>query len=186
MFSGTNLVDYAGGGGGGGGGFLSPLDMGGGGGGGILSTIGGIGGIGSGILGLLGAGNLMKMGKGADPFGPYREQYAQQLSQLEAHPELLAKTPGYEAGIQAVQRGMAAQGYLGSGNEATALLKYGGDIYSQQVQQLSKLAGADISPSTSADIYKSGLDVASSSLGSLGYGATMLSGWNPALMGRAA
>lgn len=39
------------------------------------------------------------------------------------------------AGLQAVQRSMAAQGYQGSGNMATALSKYGADAYGANLQQ---------------------------------------------------
>lgn len=154
----------------------------------LLGTLGAVTSIGSGLYGMYQANQLKDMAKNADPFGPYRAGYAQQLAQLEAHPEMLQNLPGYEAGLQAVQRGMSTRGLYGSGNEAIGLLKYGGDIYNQQVNTLSQLAGANIGPGTSADIFKSGIDLAGESLGSLGYGATMLGGWNPnyQFMGRAA
>lgn len=49
-------------------------------------------------------------------------------------PRNLPGTPGYQAGLEAVQRSMAAQGYQGSGNMMAALQKYGGDAYQQNWQ----------------------------------------------------
>lgn len=72
-----------------------------------------------------------------------QQQYARQLQALMRDPSSVSKLPGYEAGLQAVQRSMASQGYSGSGNMATALQKYGGDIYGQQIQRLAALQGAD-------------------------------------------
>lgn len=111
----------------------------------------------------------------ADPFGPYREQYAQQLQALTADPAgQLSKTPGYQAGLDAVQRSQAAQGFQGSGNMATALQKYGGDIYNQQVTQLSGLAGATVNPGTAGTIMQQGAtnqtNLIGQSLGTLAQG----------------
>lgn len=63
-----------------------------------------------------------------------------QLAALLADPASLTKLPGYEAGIQAVQRSGAANGYLGSGNMAVGLSKYAGDFYNNTLRQLSAIA----------------------------------------------
>lgn len=44
-------------------------------------------------------------------------------------PRLLPGMPGYQAGLEAVQRSLASQGYQGSGNMMAALQKYGGEAY---------------------------------------------------------
>jgi hypothetical protein len=49
--------------------------------------------------------------------------------------------PGYQAGLEAVQRSMASQGFTGSGNMMAALSKYGGDFYQQQLNNLTQQAG---------------------------------------------
>lgn len=115
----------------------------------------------------------------SDPFGPYRAQYAQQLSGLMSDPSSITKDPGYQfqydQGLQAVNRSMAAQGFLGSGNMGTALTKYGQDYATnylgQKEQFLSGLAGANIAPNFNAGVQMNnmGLNTANSSLASLGY-----------------
>jgi hypothetical protein len=76
-----------------------------------------------------------------------RAPYVQQLQQLMANPNgVLPNTPGYQAGLQAVQRSQSAQGYQGSGNMMAALQQYGGNAYSQQAQMLSQLAGKPYDP----------------------------------------
>lgn len=70
---------------------------------------------------------------------------ANRLRQLSKLPSSdVTKLPGYEAGLDAVRRSMAAQGFAGSGNMATAMLRYGGDAYDKAVQQriLASQAGA--------------------------------------------
>ena len=42
--------------------------------------------------------------------------------------------PGYEAGLEAIQRSMAAQGYQGSGNMMAALQQYGTNAYQTAMQ----------------------------------------------------
>lgn len=81
-----------------------------------------------------------------DPFGPYRPEYASKLSSLVSDPSQLTSLPGYQAGLQAVQRSMGAQGYQGSGNMMTALADYGGKFYNDAVTQYSSLAGANVNP----------------------------------------
>lgn len=134
--------------------------------------------LGSGLYGLYLSEQQRKLAQQAaqmqDPFGPQRGQYQAQLSALMADPSSITRIPGYQAGIQAVNRGMAAGGYLGSGNQMTALQKFGGDFYNQQLSLLSGLAGANISPSGGPMLLQGTQQanaLASSALGSIGYGA---------------
>ena len=86
-----------------------------------------------------------------------QQQYAQQLAQLISDPSSVKNLPGYQfqmqQGTDAVARQMAASGFLGSGNEATALEQYGqglaSSFYGQQASLLASLAGltAPSSPS---------------------------------------
>ena len=69
-------------------------------------------------------------------------QYGQQLQALMANPGSVTGMPGYEAGMEAVRRSMAAQGYQGSGNMMGALQQQGGQFYQQQLQNLSNLQGS--------------------------------------------
>ena len=103
----------------------------------------------------------------SDPFGPYREGYAKKLQALEANPGLIKSTPGYFSGQDSINRSMASKGYLGSGNQAGALMRYGGDFYNQEANRLSTLAGANISP---GNTYFNSADLASRSLAGIGYG----------------
>lgn len=83
----------------------------------------------------------------ADTFGPYRQQYADMLSNLMANPSDVQNMPGYAAGIQAIERSGAATGQgLGSGALETSLFKYGGDMFNQWVNTLANLGGAWINP----------------------------------------
>lgn len=93
----------------------------------------------TGALGLLRAQQVQRA---SDPFGKYREQYASQLQALEANPGSITTRPGYQAGLQAVQRAGAAQGYTGSGNMAASLAGYGQNFFAQQQQLLASLGGA--------------------------------------------
>lgn len=142
--------------------------------------------IGSGLYGLYESGQQRNLAKDAlkagDPFGPFRAQYAQKLMALMADPSSITKDPGYQfqfdQGKQAVTRGMAARGFLDSGNEGIALEQYGQNFaksaYNDRLTQLAGLAGANISPNLAPGLseYNSGLDTASASLASLGYGIT--------------
>jgi len=82
-----------------------------------------------------------QLGAQADPMGPYRAGYAQQLQQLQANPGDVSKIPGYQAGLTAVQRTLAAQGLTGSGNAMASLQQYGGNFYNQELARLAGLAG---------------------------------------------
>lgn len=145
----------AGGGGGGGGGGGRA-----GGGGSLLEQLLGIG---TGAYGLYQSGrlndNARDIAARADPFSPHRERYAQLLNNLVSNPRSITETPGWEAGLEAVQRSMAAQGYTGSGNMILELQKYGGDFYTKQADLLGRLAGAQFSPGQGAQIeYGGALD----------------------------
>lgn len=143
--------------------------------------------LGSGLYGLLKSDQMSKLaGQLAnqrppvmDPFGygPQRSQYATQLAALMANPAAIGRYPGYQAGIDAVTRKMASQGYLGSGNMMAALQKYGGGFFNQESNRLAQLAGAQFAPSfgpSTAGPQLSGQiaanDLASRALASLGYG----------------
>lgn len=158
--------------------------------------------MGSGLYGMYQSEQLRKMaalarqdaitaGQKADPWGQVnpatgtsgRAVADTQLQTLMKDPSGITKMPGYQAGMEAVMRSMAAQGYTGSGNMMAALQKYGGDFYSNAINQLSGLSGATVNPGTGASISASGgatqiqgnigaNDLASQSLRTLGYGVT--------------
>jgi hypothetical protein len=144
-----------------------------------LRTGQGLGGalsVGSGLYGIYQSNQMRKLADQAssqqDPFGPHRAQYAAELSALRSDPSRLTALPGYKAGLQAVERRMASQGYLGSGNMMTALHQEGGRMYDAEVARLSTLAGANIGPNnTRLQGNISANDILSRSLASLGYGA---------------
>lgn len=124
--------------------------------------------IGSGLYGLYSAGNLEDTAEeaaaGADPFAATRPQYIQQLAQLSADPSMITKLPGYGAGIQAVNRGMAAGGYLGSGNQMAALQQYGQNAYAQEIARLMAMAQMG-NPAASEAIRMRGAEGATSMRG---------------------
>jgi len=132
--------------------------------------------IGSGLYGMYRSRQMGKLSKQAmekgDPFGPERAGYAAKLKELYADPSQVQNLPGYKAGLQAVERKMASQGYLGSGNMMVALHDYGGRAFDAEVARLSTLAGANISPNFSAGINAKGMsdDLMSRSLASLAFG----------------
>lgn len=131
----------------------------------------------SGGIGLKRSRDAGKMAERAaameNPFGPERAGYAAQLRQLMSDPSQLTKMPGYQAGLQAVERKMASQGYLGSGNMMTALQKYGGDAFTQEATRLARLAGADFGPGGGSQLIvgnRDKTDLLSKALASLGIG----------------
>ena len=140
--------------------------------------------MGTGAYGLIQANQLSQAAQRAqqqaDPFGPYRQQYAQQMAALSADPSKLQQMPGYQAGLQAVQRSMAAQGYTGSGNMMAALSKYGGDFYNQTMNMYGGFAGAGVNPGTGAQLglqgQALGTNLAINSLGLMGRGAGLAGG----------
>ncbi|MCK9988729.1 MAG: hypothetical protein AzoDbin1_05201, partial [Azoarcus sp.] len=122
------------------------------------------------------AQQLQQSAQQADPMAAYRAQYAQQLQQLQQNPSSVANMPGYQAGLDAVQRSLAAQGYTGSGNMMAALQKYGGDFYQQQFNNLAGLAGANISPGVSLSGQQAAAQLAGGAMNRLGYSTAMM-GW---------
>lgn len=157
------------------------------GGGGPLSTISNIG---SGIYGMYQSNQMKQLAEEAarmqDPFGAQRAQYANKLSALYANPSSITGMPGYQAGLDAVERKMASQGYLGSGNMMTALHQYGGDFFDKEVARLSNLAGAQFAPSGGNALLAgniAGNNLMGQSLASLGYGVRGLEGMFPNLFG---
>jgi hypothetical protein len=108
-----------------------------------------------------------------DPFGGQRGQYAQMLQQLYADPSRITSMPGYSAGLTAVERKMASQGYNGSGNMMAALQEYGGNAFNAEAARLAQLAGAQFAPSGAQALLQGNQyanDLAAKSLASLGYG----------------
>lgn len=112
--------------------------------------------LGTGLYGLNQANQLSKMAMEAsrrsDPFGPHRAQYADRLNALYKDPSQVQKLPGYKAGLQAVERKMASQGYNNSGNMMIALQDYGGRAFDSEAARLSALAGANFGPSSATEI----------------------------------
>jgi len=72
-----------------------------------------------------------------------QQEYAKQLQFLMSNPGSVTSLPGYEAGLEAVRRSMAAQGYQGSGNMMAAMAQYGQKAYDDRVRQLQTLQGTD-------------------------------------------
>lgn len=136
----------------------------------LLSSLGSVGGIkdlasiASGVYGMKLAGDARQA---SDPFAPYRGAYGAQLAALEANPGSIVSRPGFQAGLETIQRKSAASGYYGSGNMASALSRYSGDFYNQEAARLAGLAGAGQTPGAGQAL---GADLASQSLGSIGYG----------------
>jgi hypothetical protein len=88
-----------------------------------------------------------------------QQAYEQQLQALIADPSSVTKLPGYQfqfdEGVRAVERSSAANGFLGSGNEMTALTQYGqglaSNFYTTQANLLAQLAGIT-APSSPAQL----------------------------------
>jgi len=81
-----------------------------------------------------------KYASAQDPMAPYRAQYAQQLAALNADPSKLTSLPGYQAGLEATQRSLAATGQTTSGAGLAQLAGYGQNFYQNQVNSLAGLA----------------------------------------------
>ena len=142
---------------------------------------GNIANIAQGISGFMSANRMPDRSEQADPFARYRREYGDRLARLNADPSSIQNEPGYAAGLQAVQRTMAAQGYTGSGNMMAAIAKYGGDFYNKTADRYAALAGAGVNPASAAqlglaqDQYQQNLRRAS--IGNLGYAGAMAGGW---------
>lgn len=92
----------------------------------------------------------------ADPNAAYRPGYASRLNQLSMDPSSITSVPGYQSGLQAVQRSMAAQGYQGSGNMMDAVANYGGNFYNQEMNRLAGYSGITQNPATAPAMNISG------------------------------
>lgn len=146
--------------------------------------------LGSGLYGMYQSNEMKKLAEEAarmqDPFGPERGQYAGKLRNLYANPSSIVGMPGYQAGLDAVERKMASQGYLGSGNMMASLHQYGGDFFDKEVARLSGLAGAQFPPTGGNALLQgnmAGNNLASQSLATLGYGVRGLEGMFPGTFG---
>jgi len=124
---------------------------------------------------------------GKDPFGrKNRQLYQRRLNELTKDPEAIFSNPAFvaaqERGLDAVERKMAAQGFLGSGNEATALMDYSMgsalDWLTNQERFLAELAGAGNfgSPGAVAAGSQMNINGMMSALGQLGGAAQMAFG----------
>lgn len=89
-----------------------------------------------------GATNLSQL---ADPWINERQSYMTKLSDLLNNPESMKDNPAFkymqDQGIQAVNRGAAASGMLGSGNRLAALNEQGQGLASQNFFKMSDLLG---------------------------------------------
>lgn len=110
----------------------------------------------------------------SDPFASERGYYKGKLRGLMDDPSSLVTTPGYIAGQQAVERRMASNGYLGSGNMMTEMFDYGNKAFDTQVARLSSLAGAGATPgagsNVAANTMESGNAALVSALNRIAYG----------------
>lgn len=152
-----------------GGSFLSSI-FGGSGGSGSNATLSGVGDLLRGGFGLYQANQLKQAAKPS----AINQQAEGQLQALMADPSSVTKLPGYEAGLEAMQRGMAAGGFLGSGNMATALQKYGGDFYNNAIGQYANLS--QLGRGNEANYRMGSIQLAGQALNSLGYGGLKLFG----------
>lgn len=100
---------------------------------------GALGKVGSILSGLSGVGQVVS-GLQGNKYARQTQGYADQLQALMRDPSIVTKLPGYEAGLEAVRRSLAAQGYQGSGNMMAALAQYGQNAYMQQAQLLARLS----------------------------------------------
>lgn len=127
-----------------------------------MGLFSGIAGTISGLVGIHKGRSLEKLSKKAfreeNPFGPYRDKYAKLLGELTDDPTSFLDNPLYQAafgaGTQAVMRGFASEGFLGSGNMATGLqqfgMGFGFDALQKERAFLAMLAGADQDPDFAA------------------------------------
>lgn len=119
-----------------------------------------------------------------------QDYYNDQLMQLMANPSAYLNNPLFTStmnvGTQAVNRSQAAQGFLGSGNQATALQQFGQSFASTQLlgqeQLLGSLSGAGNASSPSQAVGAStaaqgqSFNQLGSLLASLGYSTKGIGG----------
>ncbi len=161
----------------------------------MVGSVAAVGSIASGVssvAGALGGGAVGGGGQSpqqaqaqAGPFTSSMPTYVNELNQLMAGTyggtgnAALQTMPGYQAGLQAVERTGAAQGFTGSGNMENSLLQYGGNVYAQQEQILAQLAGANLNPLGAVGLQQAGQQ-ANNQL--FGQGLNSLSGAATSLM----
>jgi hypothetical protein len=139
--------------------------------------------------------NILQMGSGIYGIAQGQQMKAlaeQQMAAANAQrgsvpmptAESITKMPGYEAGLEAVQRSMLAQGYQGSGNMMGALQQYGGQAYQQAMQNyLANQGVANQSTQLGGNILGSSASLTGSGLAAMGQGALFASPWGmPAMM----
>jgi hypothetical protein len=116
-----------------------------------------------GAMGLLSAYQMAQAGKGTDA-----ERVAGgQLSGLLRDPSSVTSLPGFKAGMQAVQRSAAGQGYLQSGNLTTALADYGSKFYNDSISTLNQISNQNAG--VNQRYKENSIGLLGQSLGSLGY-----------------
>lgn len=81
-----------------------------------------------------------------DPFAGNRGYFADRLMELERDPSAIQRRPGYQAGVNTINRELASKGYYGGGNHPIALSRFAGDFYNQEANRLAQLAGAGAAP----------------------------------------
>lgn len=142
------------------------------------AAIGGVAAAGAGIYELSQSNSLEGQALGmAQTTQGEQQQYNAMLQQLIANPSSVTSLPGYQfdlsQGTKAVQAGMGASGFAGSGNEAAALTTFGqglaSSFYGQQTALLASLSGVTnpSSPSQSINAGTSASALSSSNLSSL-------------------
>ena len=130
-----------------------------------------------------GAQNIQQAGTTAagmaDPFSQSRQLANTQLQQLMQHPGDMSNDPASQwamsQGIQATNRGIAAQHQTNSGNAQTELMNYGQGLANQQYNnrlgQLGAMASQGASPTAAAQDYLGATETAQSGLSAAGMGA---------------
>lgn len=99
-----------------------------------------------------------------DSMMPVRPQAAGELLKLIADPSGIVNVPGYQSGLQAVDRSLAKQGFNPantrgiSGNFLNAQSEYGGKFYNDYMTQMAQLAGAQFNPAAAAALQLQGLE----------------------------
>lgn len=154
------------------------------------NTISGGMNIGSGIYGMMQRKRMEDMAKTA--FGNYQnmgDPYAS-VKALMANPSSVTGQPGYQFGLDqgrlAIQRQGAASG--SGGNESIALARYtpeyAQNFYNNEVARQMGVAGGEANLGTASagiglNAQNASNSLASSALGSIGYGATQIGGGSP-------
>lgn len=125
------------------------------------------------ISGLSGQKDWTTIANRADPWGPQRGQYQDQLNAFMQDPSSVLKDPAFLAaenlGAENISRQAGAAGMAGSGSRLADLFKFGqtqGAAFEQQkFNQLQELAGVNAgSPAAAAGIEAKGLETQGTNL----------------------